>query len=65
MPLPQYSMIELPSKYAGQYLAFVDEVLVANGKTSLEVYTKAKKMHPLKLITLEYYPTKRETITFL
>jgi len=31
----------------------------------LEAYNLAKKIQPHKMITLEYIPTKRETITFL
>ena len=53
------------SKYAGQYVAWIDENIVAFGKTSLEVYRKAKKISADKLITLEYVPTKKETITLL
>ncbi len=55
----------LLSKYAGQYVAWIDEQIVAVGKTSLEVYKKAKKISSHKLITLEYVPTKKETVTFL
>lgn len=58
-------MKPIPSHYAGQYVAFVDDEIIASGKTSLEVYKKAKKIHPSKLIALEYVPTKRETVTFL
>ena len=53
------------SKYAGQYVAWVEEKIVSVGRTQLEVYRKAKITHPTKLITLEYIPTKKETITFL
>ncbi len=53
------------SKYIGQYIAWIDENIVASGKTSLEVYKKARKISTDKLITLEYVPTKKETITFL
>ena len=31
------------SEYAGQYIAWIDEKIVAVGKTSLELYKKAKK----------------------
>ena len=58
-------MREKLSKYAGQYVAWVEEKIVSVGRTQLEVYRKAKKVHPVKLITLEYIPTKRETFTFL
>lgn len=58
-------MKEIPSKYAGQHLALIDEEIVASGKSYLEVFRTAKRLHPTKIITLEYFPTKRETITFL
>ena len=37
----------------------------ASGKTTLQAYTKAKGTHPKQMITLEYIPTKKETLTFL
>lgn len=58
-------MQQIPSKYAGKYLALVDEEIVAVGNSYLEVYKNAKKVHPTKLISLDYAPTKRETVTFL
>ncbi len=53
------------SKYTGQYVAMIDEQIVAWGKTSLEAYRKAKVLASNKLISLMYVPTKKETITFL
>ncbi len=58
-------MRQIPPKYTGKYLAFVDEEIVAVGTSYLEVYRNAKKSHPTKLISLDYAPTRRETITFL
>lgn len=58
-------MQQIPSKYAGKYLALVDEEIVAVGSSYLDVYKNAKKLHPAKLIRLDYAPTKREVITFL
>ena len=58
-------MHKLLSKYAGQYVAFIGEEIVASGKTTLQAYTKAKGTHPKQMITLEYIPTKKETLTFL
>ena len=58
-------MNTLPAKYAGQYVALIDHKIVANAMTQLEVYKKAKRIEPHKLITLAYVPTKKETITFL
>ncbi len=58
-------MNSLPSEYAGQCVAFVEEKIVAAGKNSLEAYNKAKKLHPHKMVSLMYVPTKRELVTFL
>jgi hypothetical protein len=58
-------MNQIPHKYAGQYVALMNEQVIASGKTSLETYRKAKRIHPKKMVTLEYVPTKKETITFL
>ncbi len=52
-------------KYAGECVAMIDEKVVASGKTYLEAYTRAKNSNSIKIITLMYVPTKRETITFL
>lgn len=53
------------SQYAGQYVAWVDGKIVSVGKTQLGAYKNAKKSHPKNLVTLEYIPTKKETLTFL
>ena len=58
-------MKNISSQFAGKYLALVDEKIVAVGSSYLEVYKNAKKLHPSKLISLDYAPTKRETCTFL
>ena len=58
-------MNELPSKYAGKYLALVDGEIVVVGNSYLEVYKNAKKLHPSKMIGLDYAPTKKEVFTFL
>ncbi len=58
-------MAESFSQYAGQYIASVEEKIIASARTSLEAYKKAKKINATKMITLEYIPTKKETITFL
>ena len=55
----------ISKKYAGQYVALIEQKIITSGRTGLEVYTKAKKIYPKKMITLMYVPTKRETITFL
>ena len=61
----RYTMKNIPPHFSGKYLALVDEEIVAVGNSYLEVYKTAKKMHPTKLISLDYAPTKRETVTFL
>ena len=58
-------MNKIPPKYAGKYVALVNEHIVAEGRSQLKVYKKAKKDNPQKMITLEYIPTKKETLTFL
>lgn len=58
-------MKKIPKRYAGRYVAFVDKKIVSFGKTSLETYTKAKRIFPKKMVSLMYVPTKKETITFL
>ena len=55
----------VPQKYAGQYVAWVDNNIVSSGKTQLEVFNSAKKLCPEKEIIVEYAPTKKELITFL
>lgn len=55
----------IPSKYAGQCIALLDEHIVAVGKTAVEAYQKAKQAHPGKHIALMHVPRKKEVITFL
>ncbi|HLD33263.1 MAG TPA: DUF5678 domain-containing protein [Candidatus Nanoarchaeia archaeon] len=54
-----------PQKYAGQYIAWVNDNIIASGKTQLEVFRVAKKLYPDKEIIVEYAPTKKELVTFL
>jgi len=58
-------MIQSLSQYAGQYVALLDEKVIASAKTSSETYKKAKQLFPTKMVSLMYVPTKKETITFL
>ena len=58
-------MNRIPSKYAGQCLAFVNEKIVATAKTSIEAYRKAKQAYPKETIALMCVPRKNEVITFL
>lgn len=57
--------MELPSRYAGKCIAMVDHKIIATGSTQLEAYTKAKRVHPKKMVTLAYVPRKEEMATFL
>ena len=58
-------METIPSKYAGQSIALVNEKVVVVAKNSLEAYQKAKKMYPHDLIALMRVPRKKELVTFL
>ena len=53
------------SQYAGQCVAFVDDKIIASGKTQLEVYKQAKHLYPRKMVSLMRVPRKDEVITFL
>lgn len=56
---------ELSKKYPGKYIAVVDNKLVALGNSNLEVFRKAKKAYPGKLISISYLPRKDELVTLL
>lgn len=58
-------MQTIPSKYAGQYVAWIDDNIVASATTQLEVYRKAKASYPKRIVRISYVPTKKETVTFL
>jgi len=57
-------MKQFPAKYAGQYVARVDDTIIASGKSQLDVYRKAKHQFPHKLISLKYIPTKKRNNFF-
>lgn len=56
---------ELSEKYAGKYIAVVDNKLVAIGRSNLEVFRKAKEKHPTKMVSISYIPRKDELVTLL
>jgi hypothetical protein len=58
-------MKKVSHKYAGRYVAWVNNRVVASGESQLKIYNKAKKLYPSAMVTLEYIPTKKETFTFL
>jgi len=58
-------MKKISSQFSGKYVAFVNDEIIADGKTTLEVYKKAKQLFPHKMVSLMYVPTKKEMVTFL
>lgn len=46
------------SKYAGKWIAIVDQKVVANGEDAKKVYYEAKKKYPQKRPSLAKVPTK-------
>lgn len=58
-------MKKISAQFAGKYIAFVNDDVIASGKTTLEVYRKAKQLFPQKMVSLMYVPTKKEMVTFL
>ena len=50
---------ELVTKYAGKYVAVVNETLVAVGESRREVETKARALEPHKSPLCREYPGKR------
>ena len=58
-------MDKISSKYAGKCIALIDDHIVADAKTELDAYQKAKRLYPQKMISLMYVPHKKEMFTFL
>ncbi len=58
-------MDTIPSEYAGECIAIVNEKIIAVGKNSLEAYQKANRLYPDNMITLMCVPRKNEVVTFL
>ena len=57
---------ELAHKYAGKFVAIVNEKVIAAGKTRLGVFHQAeKKVSPSSKIGVFYFPTKKEMLTAL
>lgn len=52
---------EINKRYAGKHVAIVGDRIVAAGKSPLEVYNRAKKLHPKSRPMLAYVP-KGETL---
>ncbi|MBF8254809.1 MAG: hypothetical protein HW373_1504 [Deltaproteobacteria bacterium] len=51
---------ELVTKYAGKYVAVVNETLVAVGDTGIEVETKAREIEPNKMPSVLRVPREEE-----
>ncbi len=57
---------ELAKKYAGKFVAIVNEKVIATGKNRMEVFRKAEKAAPpAAKIGVFYFPTKRDMLTAL
>jgi len=56
---------ELVDKYAGKYVAVVNETLVAVGDTGKEVEDKARKIEPQKIPSVLRIPREEEMACLL
>jgi hypothetical protein len=56
---------ELVEKYAGKYIAVVDERLVAVGKTGKEVEGKTRKFNPHKIPSVLRVPREEDMTCLL
>ncbi|MBI5408294.1 MAG: hypothetical protein HZA14_02905 [Nitrospirae bacterium] len=57
---------EMPKKYAGKFVAVINEKVIAAGKSRIEVFRKAEKVaSPVEKIGVFYFPTKKEMLTAL
>lgn len=56
---------ELVTKYAGKYIAVVNETLVAVGESRREVETKARAMEPYKIPSVLRVPTEEDMVCLL
>jgi len=57
---------EFAKKYAGRFVAIVNEKVIATGKSRMSVFNKAEKeIAPNQTIGIFYFPTKKEMLTVL
>lgn len=49
-------------EFEGEYLAIIDEVLIAHGNNAPKVYEIAQKKYPDRMIYLAQVPTKKALI---
>lgn len=52
------NMVKLQKKYAGRWVAIVNQKIVGIGKSAVEVYKKAKKSFPQNEPLLDVVPTR-------
>jgi hypothetical protein len=56
---------ELVTKYAGKYVAVVNEKLVAVGKSGIEVEAKAREVEPNKMPSVRRVPREEDMACLL
>ena len=56
---------ELVTKYAGKYIAVVNQALVAVGESGLEVEVKARKIEPHKIPSVLRVPREEDMACLL
>lgn len=60
------AQLKISKKYAGKYVAVVDDKIVTSGHDRIEVYKVATKgLPPSKEIGIYYIPTKEEMLIAL
>jgi Family of unknown function (DUF5678) len=55
---------EINKRFAGKHVAIIGDRIVASGKSPLEVWNRAKKLHPQSKPLLAYVP-KRDTLVLV
>jgi Family of unknown function (DUF5678) len=55
---------EINRRFAGKHVAIIGDRVVASGKSPLEVWKRAKKLHPQSKPLLAYVP-KRDTLVLI
>lgn len=57
---------EMAKKYAGKFVAVINEKAIATGENRMEVFRKAEKVaSPAEKIGVFYFPTRKEMLTAL
>jgi hypothetical protein len=55
---------EINKRFAGKHVAIIGDRIVASGKSPLEVYKRAKRLHPQSRPLLAYVP-KHDTLVLV